>query len=233
MPLNPTPERQHTNREFERELKNLRERLLAMGGRAEQQIGLAITALVDRDDERANKVIDGDERIDLDEREIDELAFAVIARRQPVASDLRFVILALKIVTDLERIGDLAVNIAKRSRDLARLDPSPAETRLVELAQRVRTALKDALDAFAHSDAERAERVIADDREIDALNMHLIADVISAPADGARGFARSLAISSISRYLERIGDHATNVAEMVIYSLRGRDVRHPSGRVIP
>jgi phosphate transport system protein len=233
MPLNPTPERQHTNREFERELKNLRERLLAMGGRAEQQMGLALAALIDRDDERASQVIDGDERIDLDEREIDELAFAVIARRQPVASDLRFVILALKIVTDLERIGDLAVNIAKRSRDLARLDPSPAEARLVELAQRVRTALKDALDAFAHSDVERAERVIENDREIDVLNMHLIADVISAPADGARGFARSLAISSISRYLERIGDHATNVAEMVIYSLRGRDVRHPSGRGIP
>src|SRR5690242_12373737 len=138
---NSTPERQHTNREFERELKQLRERLLVMGGRAERQIGHAIAALVDRDDERAGLVIDGDERIDLDEREIDELAFAVIARRQPVASDLRFVIFALKIVTDLERIGDLAVNIAKRARDLARLDPSPAEARLVELAVRVRAAL--------------------------------------------------------------------------------------------
>jgi len=229
---NSTPERQHTNREFERELKQLRERLLVMGGRAERQIGHAIAALVDRDDERAGLVIDGDERIDLDEREIDELAFAVIARRQPVASDLRFVIFALKIVTDLERIGDLAVNIAKRARDLARLDPSPAEARLVELAVRVRAALKDALDAFAGSDPERAERVIENDREIDALNMHLIADMISAPPDGAQGFARSLAISSISRYLERIGDHATNVAEMVIYSLRGRDVRHPT-RVLP
>ncbi|MEO6953474.1 MAG: phosphate signaling complex protein PhoU [Polyangia bacterium] len=220
-------ERQHTNREFERELKQLRERLLAMGGRAEQQISAAVACLVDRDDERASKVIDDDERIDLDEREIDELAFAVIARRQPVASDLRFVVFALKIVTDLERIGDLAVNIAKRARDLARLDPSPAEMRLVELAVRVRAALKDALDAFAHSDVERAERVIHNDREIDLQNTHLIADLISTPTEGARDFARALAISSISRYLERIGDHATNVAEMVIYSLRGRDVRHP------
>jgi len=221
-----TPERQHTNREFERELKQLRERLLAMGGRAEQQIGTAISALVERDELRAERVIDADARIDLDEREIDELAFAVIARRQPVASDLRFVVFALKIVTDLERIGDLAVNIAKRSRDLARLDPSPAEARLVELAGRVRGALKEALDAFAASDAERAERVISNDREIDALNMHVIADMISAPTDGARDFARALAVSSISRYLERIGDHATNIAEMVIYSLRGHDVRH-------
>src|SRR4051812_46678058 len=103
--------RQHTNREFERELKQLRERLLAMGGRAEQQLGAAIQALTERDEVRIDQVIDADERIDLDEREIDELAFAVIARRQPVASDLRFVVFALKIVTDLERIGDLAVNI--------------------------------------------------------------------------------------------------------------------------
>jgi phosphate transport system protein len=219
-------DRQHTNREFERELKQLRERLLAMGGRAEQQIEAAMTALVARDLQRAAHVVDGDARIDQDELDIDELAFAVIARRQPVASDLRFVVLALKIVTDLERIGDLAVNIAKRARDLAQFPPSPAEARLVELGRRVRGALKDALDAFASSDVERAERVIVGDREIDALNMHLIADTIATPEGGARDFARALAISSISRYLERIGDHATNVAEMVIYSLRGRDVRH-------
>jgi phosphate transport system protein len=221
-----TLERQHTNRAFERELRTIRERLLAMGGRAEQQIAAAVSALAERDELRASRVVDGDVRIDLDEREIDELAFAVIARRQPVASDLRFLVFALKIVTDLERIGDLAVNIAKRSRDLMRLDPSPTEGRLIELATRVRAALKAALDAFANSDADAAERVIAGDREIDAINMHLIADTISAPAEGSRAFARALATSSISRYLERIGDHATNIAEMVIYSLRGHDIRH-------
>ncbi len=218
--------REHTNREFERELKQLRERLLGMGGRAERQIGAAIAALTDRDEAQVATVIEGDERIDLDEREIDELAFAVIARRQPVASDLRFVILALKIVTDLERIGDLAVNIAKRARELSRLAPSATQARLVELAHRVRAALKDALDAFANSDPARAEAVIASDHEIDVLNTELIAEVLSTPPTGVDDFARSLAMSSISRYLERIGDHATNVAEMVIYSSRGRDVRH-------
>ena len=221
-----TTSREHTNREFERELKQLRERLLGMGGRAERQIGAAIAALTDRDEALVATVIEGDERIDLDEREIDELAFAIIARRQPVASDLRFVILALKIVTDLERIGDLAVNIAKRARELARLAPSATQARLVELARRVRAALKDALDAFANSDPARAETVIASDHEIDVLNTELIAEVLSAPPTGVDDFARSLAMSSISRYLERIGDHATNVAEMVIYSSRGRDVRH-------
>ena len=225
-----TQERQHTNRGFERELKQIRERLLAMGGRAEQQIATAMAALGERDELCASRVVDSDGRNDLDEREIDELAFGVIARRQPVASDLRFVIFALKIVTDLERIGDLAVNIAKRSRDLMRFEPSPSEARLVELATRVRGALKEALDAFASSDAERAERVIAGDGEIDTLNMHLIADTISSPTEGARDFARALAVSSISRYLERIGDHATNIAEMVIYSLKGHDVRHNAQR---
>jgi phosphate transport system protein len=221
-----TPERLHTNRAFERELKTIRERLLAMGGRAEEQIATAIAALLERDELRVSRIVDADQRIDLDEREIDELVFGVIARRQPVASDLRFLVFALKIVTDLERIADLAVNIAKRARDLMRFEPSPAEARIVELATRVRGALKEALDAFATSDAERAERVIAGDREIDAINMHLIADTISTPTDGAREFARALATSSISRYLERIGDHATNIAEMVIYSLKGHDVRH-------
>jgi phosphate transport system protein len=219
-------ERGHTSREFERELKHLRERLLAMAGRAEQQIERAIESLTRRDDRIAEQVIVDDVRIDQDEREIDELAFNLVARRQPVASDLRFVMLAVKIVTDLERIGDLAVNIAKRERDLSRFEPSPSYPRIELLAQKVRGALQEALDAFVNADAEKAETVIANDREIDALNMHLIADVISFGAANVQDVARSLSMSSVSRYLERIGDHATNIAEMVIYYVRGRDVRH-------
>jgi phosphate transport system protein len=216
----------HTSREFERELRTLRERLLAMGGRAEQQIARAIESLTRRDDRIAAQVIDDDAKIDQDEVEIDELAFLILARRQPVASDLRFVMLALKIVTDLERIGDLAVNIAKRERDLRRFDASAANDRIEALSQRVLAALKQALDAFVGSDAEKAEEVIANDRDIDLLNTHLIADVISLGAAQPDDVARSLALSSVSRYLERIGDHATNIAEMVIYFVRGRDVRH-------
>ena len=219
-------EKGHTSREFERELRTLRERLLAMGGRAEQQISRAIEALVTRDDKLAAEVIAADAEIDQDEVTIDELAFLVLARRQPVASDLRFIMLALKVVTDLERIGDLAVNIAKRQKDLSRFDPSPAQDRIQLLAQRTLGALQMALDAFVHADGDLAEKVIAGDRDIDALNMHVIADVISGGADTVQDVARSLALSSVSRYLERIGDHATNIAEMVIYFVRGRDVRH-------
>jgi phosphate transport system protein len=215
----------HTSREFDRELRTLRDRLLGMGGRAEQQIGLAVEALLKHDDHLAARVIADDAQIDQDEIAIDELCFLILARRQPVASDLRFVMLAMKIVTDLERIGDLAVNIAKRERDLKRYQPSPTQDRIEPLAQRVLGALQMALDAFVNGDAQLAEKVIAEDRDIDALNMHVIADVLSV-GESAHEVGRSLALSSVSRYLERIGDHATNIAEMVIYFVRGRDVRH-------
>jgi phosphate transport system protein len=215
----------HTSREFDRELRTLRDRLLGMGGRAEQQIGLAVEALLKHDDHLAARVIADDVQIDQDEIAIDELCFLILARRQPVASDLRFVMLAMKIVTDLERIGDLAVNIAKRERDLKRYSQSPTQDRIEPLAQRVLGALQMALDAFVNGDAQLAEKVIAEDRDIDALNMHVIADVLSV-GESVHEVGRSLALSSVSRYLERIGDHATNIAEMVIYFVRGRDVRH-------
>ena len=224
-------EKGHTSREFDRELRTLRDKLLAMGGRAEEQIGRAVQALIKRDDTLAQEVIADDAAIDQAEIGIDELAFLILARRQPVASDLRFVMLAVKVVTDLERIGDLAVNIAKRVRDLARFPPSPMQDRIELLATRVLGALQMALDAFVHADAERAEKVIEGDRDIDALNMHVIADILST-GDGidVADVARVLALSSVSRYLERIGDHATNIAEMVIYYVRGRDVRHHIAR---
>jgi phosphate transport system protein len=216
----------HTSREFERELKTLRDRLLTMAARAEQQIARAVDSVSRRSDAEAGRVIADDIRIDQDEVEIDELAFLILARRQPVASDLRFVMTALKVVTDLERIGDLAVNIAKREREISRFEPSPTIARIEALAERVRGALKSALDAFVGADADKAEDVIKRDYEIDALNTDVIAEVISQGAEKPEDVARSLALSSVSRYLERIGDHATNIAEMVIYFVRGRDVRH-------
>jgi phosphate transport system protein len=154
------------------------------------------------------------------------MAFLLLARRQPVASDLRFVMLALKVVTDLERIGDLAVNIAKREQNLSRYPPSPALPEVESLADKVMGALRRALDAFVHADADTAEEVIRDDASIDRLNTNIIATILSDENMSAHDLARSLAVSSVSRYLERIGDHATNIAEMVIYAVRGRDVRH-------
>jgi phosphate transport system protein len=216
----------HTSREFDRELRTLRERLLAMGGRAEQQINRAIESLLKRDDALAAQVIVEDDKVDQDEIDIDELCLLILARRQPLASDLRFVTLALKIVTDLERIGDLAANIAKRVRELNPYAPLPTYQLVDEMAQKVKAALRQALDAFVAGDSEKAEEVIKNDPEIDALNTRVFGDVIERVSNDAEEVTRGMALSSVSRYLERIGDHATNIAEMVIYFVRGRDVRH-------
>ena len=217
---------EHTSRDFERELRTLRERLLAMGGRAEQQIVKAVDALVRRDDALAASVIEDEVKIDQDEIDIDEFAFLILAKRQPVASDLRFVMLALKVVTDLERIGDMAVNIAKREREITVPAEAPLLQDLKELAERVRRALRLALDSFMNADPVTAENVIRDDTEIDHLNVQFISTLLSGKHMDAAESARVLTLSSVSRYLERIGDHATNIAEMVIYYVRGRDVRH-------
>ena len=151
------------------------------------------------------------------------------ARRQPVASDLRFVMTALKIVTDVERIGDLAVNVAKRVLELNPHPPEGVYADVQALSAEVMTALRDALDAFVNGDAELAERVIKGDAAIDALNHQVIRRILAAAAHDAHEVSRWLALSSISRYLERIGDHATNIAEMVIYTVRAYDVRHHGG----
>ena len=138
----------HTSKDFEQELRTLRERLAAMGGRCEQQITRAMTALVDRDDELARHVIEDDRLIDRDENEIDELALQILATRQPVASDLRFITMALKFVVDLERIGDLASGIAKRALELNRLPSLEPRIDLAKLAALVQKNMQAALDAF-------------------------------------------------------------------------------------
>src|SRR5689334_3455527 len=143
----------HTSRDFEQELRTLRERLVAMGGRCEQQITLAMQSLTDRDHELARKVIEGDQLIDRDENEIDELAFQILATRQPVASDLRFLTMSLKFVVDLERIGDLAAGIAKRALELNRMEPLAPNVGLDGLAALVHKNLRAALDAFVSKDA--------------------------------------------------------------------------------
>ncbi|HET9989419.1 MAG TPA: phosphate signaling complex protein PhoU, partial [Kofleriaceae bacterium] len=146
----------HTSKDFETELRTLRERLCAMGGRCEQQITLAMSALADRDDDTARKVIENDMAIDRDENEIDELALQILATRQPVASDLRFITMSLKFVTDLERIGDLAAGIAKRALEINHLPPLGHSPDLGRLAGLVHKNLKAALDSFVARDADRA-----------------------------------------------------------------------------
>jgi phosphate transport system protein len=216
----------HTSKEFEAELRNLRERLATMGGKCEQQITLAMQALADRDDELARKVVEGDHAIDRDESEIDELALQILATRQPVASDLRFITMALKFVTDLERIGDNASNIAKRALELNHVPPLDNAPDLRSMSQLVQRNLRAALDSFVARDADAATAIILADKEIDKRNASLFAELLAHVATDPAAVTRVLPLTSICRYLERIGDHVKNLAEEVVYMVKAQDLRH-------
>lgn len=216
----------HTSKDFEQELRTLRERLATMGERAARQIALAMKALADKDDDLARDVIKNDAQIDRDENDVDELALQILATRQPVASDLRFITMALKFVVDLERIGDLAGGIAKRALELNRLPSLEPRVDLTRLAALVQGNLQAALDAFVRKDADGATAVIAADAEIDKLNASLFAELIAHVATDPATVTRVLPLTSVCRYLERVGDHVKNLAEEVVYMVKATDVRH-------
>jgi phosphate transport system protein len=216
----------HTNKDFEQELRTLRERLATMGTRAEEQVALAMKALSDRDDELARHVINADHIIDRDENDIDELALQILATRQPVASDLRFITMSLKFVVDVERIGDLASGIAKRALELNRLPPLEARVDLPRLANLALQNLRVVLDAFVEKNADAATAVIAADTEVDKLNASLFAELLAHVATDPATVTRVLPLTSVCRYLERIGDHTKNLAEEVAYMVKATDLRH-------
>jgi phosphate transport system protein len=216
----------HTSRDFEQELRTLRERLALMGEKAAQQIASAMKALDDRDDDLARDVIKRDAEIDKDENEVDELALQILATRQPVASDLRFITMSLKFVVDLERIGDLAAGIAKRALELNRLPPLNSHLDLARLATLAQKNLHAALDAFVQRDADKAHQVITADVEIDKLNASLFAELVAHVATDPATVTRVLPLTSVCRYLERVGDHVKNLAEEVVYMVKAMDVRH-------
>jgi phosphate transport system protein len=216
----------HTSKDFEQELRTLRERLATMGERAARQIALAMRSLADKDDDLARDVVKNDTQIDRDENDIDELALQILATRQPVASDLRFITMALKFVVDLERIGDLACGIAKRALELNRLPSLEPRIDLSKLAALVQKNMQAALDAFVRKDADSATAVITADVEIDKLNASLFAELIAHVATDPATVTRVLPLTSVCRYLERVGDHVKNLAEEVVYMVRATDVRH-------
>jgi len=216
----------HTSKDFEQELRTLRERLATMGERSARQIALAMKALADKDDDLARDVIRNDVQIDRDENDVDELALQILATRQPVASDLRFITMALKFVVDLERIGDLAGGIAKRALELNRLPSLEPRIDLGKLASLVQKNLHAALDAFVRKDADSATAVITADAEIDKLNASLFAELIAHVATDPATVTRVLPLTSVCRYLERVGDHVKNLAEEVVYMVKATDVRH-------
>jgi phosphate transport system protein len=217
---------EHTDKDFSHELKTLRERLSTMAERAADQIALAMKALTEQSDELAERVIRGDAAIDADENDIDKLAMQILATRHPVASDLRFTTMSLKFVVDVERIGDLAAGIARRALELNRLSSLESRGDLSHLATMVQKNLNSAIHSFIRGDVELAAAVIRADLEIDRLNASLFAQLMAHVAADPATVTRVLPLTSVCRYLERIGDHVKNLAEEVIFMVQATDVRH-------
>ncbi|RKH44452.1 phosphate signaling complex protein PhoU [Corallococcus llansteffanensis] len=220
----------HTDKAFEQDLRNLREKLLAMGAKVEALVAQSVRALTDRDSALAEKVVGADREVNRLEVDIDDLCRRILALRQPAASDLRLITTALKIVTDLERIGDLAVNIAERSMDLNQVPPLAPYVDTPKLADLAQQQVKKALDAFVSGDAAKAEEVLKGDDLLDALFLKIFNELLAYMMEDSRNIRRATALMFIAKHLERVGDHALNVAEMVIYMVRGKDVRHPKSR---
>ena len=218
--------REHTNREYEQELRKLREQVLRMGAKVEEIISGSIKSLLERDSALATRMIAFDRKINQMEVDIDELCLLVLARRQPVASDLRFITMALKLVTDLERIGDLGVNICERVVELNEEPQLKPYVDLPRMADEVQAMLREALDAFVAGDPERAQAVIERDHNVDAFYSQVFRELLTYMMEDTRNVYRATRLQSIAKYLERIGDHATNLAEMVVFMVKGKDIRH-------
>jgi phosphate transport system protein len=216
----------HTDREYEAELTELREQVLLMGARVEDMIRQAMKAFTERDAELARDTMESDNQIDQLERDIDELCLKILARRQPVASDLRFITTTLKLVTDLERIGDLGVNIGERVTELAGLDPLPMNDSITRIADVALGMLHDALDALVGGHADKANQVMERDSIVDAYYAQLFPELVAHMMADPETVFRATRLQSIGKYLERIADHATNIAEMVVFMVKGEDVRH-------
>jgi phosphate transport system protein len=216
----------HTDREYENELQKLRERLLRMAGRVEEMIADSVRALVERDLALARRTIEADRLVDRAEVETDELCLVILAKRQPVASDLRFITLSLKMVTDLERIGDLAVNICERVIDLGQDAPLKPWVDVPRMGSIVQAMVRDAIDAFVAGDADRAQSVVDRDHALDELYTRVFRELLSAMLNDGSKVERGIHAQSIAKWLERMGDHATNLAEQVVFMVKGKDIRH-------
>ena len=213
-------------RHFHEELEALKQTLLAMGGLVEDQIRRAMRALLERDDVIAQDVIDRDRQVNTYDVEVDEQCVNLLALHQPAAGDLRFITTAMKIVTDLERIGDQAVNIAQRALELNREPQLKPYIDLPRMADKAQRMVKESLDAFVARDTALARQVCGEDAEVDALKEQIFRELLTFMMEDPRTVSRAIRVILISRFMERVADHATNIAEMVIYMVEGKMVRH-------
>lgn len=217
------------HRHFDDELQSLKEQILRMGGLAEEQVQGALRALVERDSNLARKIIENDRQVNTLDVAIDEDCLRLLALQQPTARDLRFITTAMKISTELERMSDLAENICERAIEL---NEEPQLKPYIDIPRMANWALKmvkDALDAFVTHDAALARKVCMDDDFVDDLTHQLFRELLSFMLENPQTITRAIRITFIAKYLERIADHATNVAELVVYLVEGKIIRHTHG----
>ena len=217
-------EHTHIVSSFDEELTRLNNIISQMGGLAESQLISSIRAIVKRDSELAEKVIVSDKRIDVLEQEVQDFSVRLLALRQPMADDLRQVVTALKLSNDLERIGDLAKNIAKRAQVLNQIPPIRPVQAIPNMAKLAQEIIKDVLDAYIEGDAEKAERVWARDQEVDDMYNSLFRELLTYMMEDPRNITASTHMLFIAKNIERIGDHATNIAETIYYRIKGEDL---------
>jgi len=217
---------EHTSKHYEQQLRLLKDKLLLMSHQAEQMIADAMRALSERRPSLAEEVISRDDTLDQLEVEIDTLCYQILALEQPVASDLRFIATALKIVRDIERIGDTAVNIAERARELIQEPELKKLIALPIMAEAAQRILKESLDAFVNSDADPAQKVVNEDDTVDDLYEQIFRELLTYMLEDTRNISRALKLIFIAKNLERVGDHSANIGEMVVFMVRGQDIRH-------
>ena len=213
-------------RHFEEEFDRIKSKILMMGSLVEDQIRNALTALIERDEALARQVIENDHKVNTFDVEIDEMALDALVRYQPVARDLRFVTTAMKISTELERMSDLAENICERAIELNEEPQLKPYIDIPHMAERARIMVKESLDAFVKMDSALARKVIHDDDFVDNLTEQLFRELLSFMIENPKTISRAIRLSFIAKYIERLADHATNIAELVVYLVEGKIIRH-------
>jgi phosphate transport system protein len=219
-----------THRHFHDELSDLKVRLLAMSGEAEAALARAVESLLERNAEKAAGVIAGDHRLDAMEVDIEDQCIRLLALQQPMARDLRMVTSALRIASDLERVGDHAVNIAQSSERLLEASPIAPEPELVEMARMAREMLADALEAFVRGDARGGRDVCARDDKVDALHRSVFRILLTHMMEDPRNISAGMELALVSRNLERVADLATNIGEDVVFLVEGKSIKHGAER---
>jgi phosphate transport system protein len=221
---------EHTSKQYDAELESVRAKVLQMGGLVEQQIAQALEALVSANPKLADEVISNDHRVNALEVSVDEDCSHIIARRQPAAGDLRMIMMVVKTITDLERIGDEATKIARVAQKIYESDRmyAPRFTEIKNMTAMAREMLRTSLDAFARLDVTKTVEVARQDEQVDEHFRAIMRQLITFMLEDPRTISMSLEVLFVAKAIERIGDHAKNIAEYVVYMVKGKDVRHTS-----